>query len=209
MLSFAQHEISLLDSQSSFRLVKNKQRLLFKSFYARISAVRDCADKMVFFPIEKISSRQKFRIVSFLYYQRNFFYHYRFYIIKNANISFSFNFFSFYKHCFSLLLKITILPFMEARADNSFVTSRFIENNSDFFVLIKSVLLRNLTECWYFKITFLIGLNHLANEWLFKNFPLDTRFLKNFLKVGNFIFDYSSFLLIFNYLFNGLVRITW
>lgn len=128
--------------------------------------------------------------------------------MKNVNISFSFDFFSFYKFCFSLLLKITILPFIEVKLDNFSVYSRFTDDTSDVILRFKSILLRNLVKSWYFNISILTGMNYIANEWLFKNFPIDSKFLKNFLKIGNFVFAHSIFLLIFSYLFNGLVRIT-
>nr|YP_009512103.1 RoaA [Euglena hiemalis]AXI98010.1 RoaA [Euglena hiemalis] len=201
-LSFSQHEISSLNKVSSFRLIKSKERLLFKSFYARASVVRDCVEKSFFLPSIIITSRQN--LILLLFILRNFFYYYRFYTFQNIKASFSFDFFSFYKFCFSLLLKITIFLLYIQKIIFLF-NSRFTDFTSDVVLTTKTILSKNLIKSWYFSVNILTSINCIAKNWLFKNFPFDNKFLKNFLQIGNLVFDNSLFLLIFTYLFNGLL----
>lgn len=186
-------------------MLKNKQRLLVKSFYLRIFSVRNSLDQDFSLKHRSISSGQKFYIAFYLRCRRNFHLYYHFYFVKNNNISFSFNFFLIYKSCFNFLLKIILFPFIQTKIENCLFNYSLQGYEHDIFLDLKFILLKNLKKLYYFKWSIFNVLNSINKIWLLKNFPLDVSFLENFMKLGNHTFNESICLLIFSYIFKGLV----
>nr|NP_074988.1 hypothetical protein AsloCp28 [Euglena longa]P58145.1 RecName: Full=Ribosomal operon-associated A protein; Short=RoaA [Euglena longa]CAC24599.1 hypothetical protein [Euglena longa] len=204
IISLFHHEIHILSKNLNFRSIKKKQHLLFKSFYTRFVSVRDSVDNNFFFKSNIISSKEKFFIVFFLCYKRNFFYNLFFYNIEIINLSFKFNFFLFYKFCFNNLVKFVMYPFLELKTENFVFNFNFYTNLYDIFLNFKKILLKNFMKLYYFTINFNNKFNYMNKKWLYKNLTFNINFLKYFLKLNNFIFNGSILFFIFNFMFNGL-----
>lgn len=206
-ISLIQHQIFLLSIKLNFRLIKNKQRFLAKSFSARILSVRNYIESDISGNSKKLSSKEKFNIVSLLYYKQHLYKYYNFYVIKSNKTSFSFNFFIIYSSCFCWLVNFSILPFLETLLDKSFFKFRPYKWSSDLVIEMQNVILSGFNKFWYLKVQLFNTLNHTNKFWLLKNFPLGKVFLNFCFERKNSFFCKYFYLIVFNYLLKGLLRI--
>nr|CAC69147.1 RoaA protein [Euglena gracilis] len=201
-VSLTQHKIYLASKKSDIFLVKNKQRRFFKSFYAHIFSVRNCFEKFPSLQSYFYSSKDKFFLVSLLSSKRNLFLHGFFYNIKKAFLFYSYDFFLLYKLSFSLLLTSTLLPYIND-INPCFIKDYYFFVEGNFFDF-EQILIDVFKYSYYFKVENFKFLYFARFSWIYKNFPLDVNFLKNFLDRKNLVFFKSLFLIIFNFIFNGL-----
>lgn len=206
-VSLIQHEIFLLSEQSNFQLIKNKQRFLTKSFYARILAVRNYEESQVSGSLRYLSSKEKFTVVSLLYHRKNLIKYCNFYVIKSKRTSFSYSFYIIYNLSFYNLINLSILPFLETKLDKCFLTSRPYRIRSDVILRMSDFLLNDFDKLWYLKFKIFDILNFTNKLWLLKNFPIEKTFLNFYFEQKFYSFCKSFYSTIFNYLLTGLVRI--
>lgn len=207
-VSLIQHEIFLLSEQSNFRLIKNKQRFLAKSFYARILAVRNYGESQISGSLRYLSSKEKFTVVSLLYHRKNLIKHYNFYVIKSKKTSFSYKFYIIYNLSFYNLINLSILPFLETKLDKCFLTFRPYSIRSDIILRMSDFLSNDFDKLWYLKFKIFDILNLTNKLWLLKNFPIEKTFLNFYFEQKFYYFCKSFYSMIFNYLLIGLVRIS-
>lgn len=204
-VSLIQHKIFALSEKFNIHLVKSQQHFLIKSFYARIMAVRDFVQLDMLNNSIMLSSKEKFNIVSFLFYESNFCHYYNFTVTKNKWTSFSFKFFIIYSCCFSFLLRLSILPFLETNLDKSFFALRPYKSSFNNLLEIKDIVLNGSTKLWYLKLKIFHILNSISKLWFIRNFPLNKSFLIFcFAQKKNFLCK-SFFFIIFSYLLKGLL----
>jgi hypothetical protein len=204
-VSLIQHEISLLSERSNFRLIKNRQNFLIKSFYGRLLAVRNYVESQVSGSLRYLSSREKFTVVLLLYQRKDLIKHYNFYVIKSKGTAFTFNFYILYFVSFCNLIKFSILPFLETKFEKPLFTSRPYKIKSDVILKITDILLKDFNRLWYLKFKIPNILNFTNKSWLLRNFPLEKNFLNFYFEQKHYSFCKSFYLMIFNYLLTGLV----
>lgn len=185
--------------------IKSRQSFLFRSFYSRISAVRnslecDFSDKYKLF-----SSKEKFYLTSLLRYKKNFIGEYNFYNVTTQGITSSFSYFTFYTFCLDSLLKLSIYPFVEINLSRSPIIFYHYNFKCESIIEIRDIFLEGFKKLWYFNLIISDCINCINKPWFLRNFPLEKNFLKFLL--GNKDFSSYSFLLqtFFNYLLNGLL----
>lgn len=133
--------------------------------------------------------------------------YYAFYIIKSKGNSFFFDFRTIYYASFCSLIKFSIFPFLEAKLDKSFSMFHPYKIRSDVVLKINDIFINDFNKIWYLKFRVSSNLNSINKLWLFKNFPLGKTFLEFYFVQKNYFFCKSFHLIIFSYLFTGLVWI--
>lgn len=202
-----QHKIFLLSKESNFCMVKRKQHFLIKSFCARILALRSFLESDVSNNFRLLSSKEKFNIVSLLYYRKNLCQYYDFYVIKNKGTSFSFDFFLVYSFCFCCLLKTSLLPFLETKLDKFLFMFRPYKRNLDIGLEMNDIVFNDFNKLWFIKVNVFDILNSINKIWLLRNLPIEKIFLNFYFKQKYLFFCKTFYLMIFNFLLKGLVRI--
>lgn len=221
-VSLLQSRIFLSSNQSNFRLTSVRQKLLIKSFCAKLKIIRDTLESDFINNFDKyffVSYREKLVFAILLDFLNFPEYFYSVYIPKKNGLSFYFNLPNFFIICFENLFDLSFLPFVETKSDKFSYGFRPYRDCSDIFVQIKKSFFKGkaIFPLSGFEIsTFLKDDNKL---WILKNIPLKTAFLKKWLSTMIYkydLFDNNLFLKfrgklffnIFNYMLNGLVWIS-
>jgi hypothetical protein len=133
--------------------------------------------------------------------------YYAFYIIKSKGDSFFFDFRTIYYVSFYFLIKFSIFPFLEAKLDKSFFIFHPYKIRSDVILKMNDIFISDSNKIWYLKCGVSSNLNSINKLWLFKNFPLGKTFFDFYFAQKNYFFCKSFHLIVFSYLFTGLVWI--
>jgi hypothetical protein len=188
------------------------------SFSSRLISVRDVLITSEFSTFyNEFNSQEKLRI-SFNLNPLNFLFYPEFYYLKKKDgfvkvtQSFSLYFFSF-----SCLLNLSLLPFVENKSDKFTFFFKSFYYYDDFFAYVKSLFLMNKEYNCYMKVPISSSFNFVYGEKFKKDWPFLKLCINSLMQNQSFftlsnetkLFNYNKNIkyTIFNYIFNGLVRI--
>lgn len=206
---YIQYKIYLAFKYGNFSLLKSFQKLFINSLVLRLKVVRNNIDLYSVHYLRKdlftFDSKDKLMFSLNLKFNLNFDKVDYILISKKKSLSFFFEFPGLYISCVRSLYFELVSPIVETISDRFSLSFSPFRHSQDFFLQCKTVFSQIRRPFWFFISKFV--LSFFSIKWIIKNFPFDKLLLNKYFNfIGYYKFTDNLFLILLNFLLNGLVR---
>lgn len=193
------------------------QKLLIRSLSCRLKVVsKNLAVNSYIFASKSSISISFDDIITLVFNLRNLALNYtssKFYFYTRYGFSFFFQMPSFYVNCIQCLWNYSVLPIVENDSDKFSYGFRPFRLTQDLFMEIKNSFLKKKLLLWIVDLKINFSINLCNCDWLIKNFPIEKKVLRSWLRLNTFTFqnnllyteDGNIFFSLVNFSLNGLV----